>query len=91
MAKLAEKSLNVLNYLQANDNGQGIAVTEIAEALGVSVKSVIPCVTLSLGKAPKDGSRGVLASYDKRVIEGVEKPVGYAVLTEEGMNFTSAE
>lgn len=90
MAKLSEKTAKVLTYLQANDKGQGIAISEVAAALGVENKNVLPVVTLSLG-AKKDGSRPALATYEKRVIEGSEKPVGYAVLTAEGHTYVDAE
>ena len=90
MAKLAEKTANVLNYLKANDTGKGVAISEIAAALGVEDKNVRPIVTLSLA-AKKDGSRGALAVYEKREVEGAEKPVGYAVLTDEGRGYTDAE
>ena len=88
MAKLAEKSARVLEYLQQHDNGNGVAISEIADALGLDVKSVRPTVSLSLAKAPKDGSREILATYEKRQVEGEEKTVGYAVLTEAGRNYT---
>lgn len=87
MAKLAENSAKVLEFLQQNDAGEGVSVHEIAEALGKTTRSVIPTITLSLGTAPKDGSRGILATYEKREVEGEDKPVGFAVLTEEGLNF----
>lgn len=90
MAKLAEKSAEVLSYLQANDNGEGVSIAEIATALGRDEKSVRPSVCLALG-AKKDGSREALATYEKRTIEGVEKPVGYAVLTDLGRSYVDAE
>lgn len=90
MAKLAEKSARVLEYLQQNDQGEGVSVVEIAEALSTEAepmtkRNIIPVISLSLGKALKDGSRGVLAKYEKREEEG--ETVGYAVLTDEGVNF----
>lgn len=92
MAKLATKTANVLKYLQENDKGEGVPVEEIAEALSTAAapltkRNIIPTVTLSLGRAPKDGSRGVLATYEKRAVEGVEGDVGFAVLTDEGAAF----
>lgn len=90
MAKLAEKSGNVLAYLQANDTGDGVSIAEIAESMGLEEKNIRPVVTLSLA-ARKDGSRGALALYEKREVEGEEKPVGYAVLTEEGRNFVDED
>lgn len=90
MAKFTEKTSKVFAYLQANDNGNGVAISEIAAATGFEEKSVRPIVVLSLA-AKKDGSRGALASYEKRKIEGVEKEVGYAVLTDEGRSYVDAE
>ena len=90
MAKLAEKSGKVLAYLQEHDNGEGIAISELAEAMGLREVQVRPVVTLSLA-AKKDGSRGALATYEKREIEGEEKPVGYAVLTPEGRDFVDED
>lgn len=90
MAKLAEKSGNVLAYLQEHDTGDGVSIREIAEAMGLEEKNIRPVVTLSLA-AKKDGSRGALAVYDKREVDGEEKPVGFAVLTEEGRNFVDED
>lgn len=89
MAKLAPKTARVLEYLQQNDQGEGVSVEEIAEALStpeepLTKRNVIPTVTLSLGREPKDGSRGKLATYVKREVEGKDEEVGFAMLTEEG-------
>lgn len=89
MAKLAEKTGEVFAYLQAHDTGEGVSIAEIAEAVGREPRSVLPSVTLGLA-AKKDGSRPALAIYEKRD-EGGEKPVGYAVLTEEGRNFVDED
>lgn len=89
MAKLTEKTKKVLDYLQANDKGDGIAISEISAALGVEDKNIRPIVTLSLA-AKKDGSREALVLYEKREVEGSEKPVGYAVLTPFGRNFVDS-
>lgn len=88
MAKriLAEKSGKVLAYLQEHDTGDGISIKEIADAMGLEEKNIRPVVTLSLA-AKKDGSRGALVLYEKREVEGEEKTVGYAVLTDEGREF----
>lgn len=90
MAKLAEKSGQVLAYLQEHDTGSGISIKEIADFMGLEEKNIRPVVTLSLA-AKKDGSRGALALYDKREVEGEEKPVGYAVLTPEGREFVDED
>ncbi len=90
MAKLAEKTGKVLQYLQENDSGNGISIAEIAAAMGLEEKNIRPVVTLSLA-AKKDGSRGALALYEKRQVEGEEKTVGYAVLTPEGRDFVDED
>lgn len=90
MAKLAEKSAKVLEYLQANDDGNGVSVPEIASGLGVEPKNIYPIVSIALA-AKKDGSRPALVTYEKRTIEGNDKTVGYAVLTAEGRDFVNAD
>ena len=91
MAKLAEKTGQVLAHLQKFDEGNGVAISAIAEAMGLEEKQVRPCVTLGLS-AKKDGSRGALARYEKRVDpNNKEKFVGFAVLTEEGAEYTDEE
>lgn len=87
MAQLKEKSAAVLEYLQQHDNGEGVRIDEIAEALNMTPAQVRPCVSLSLARAPKDGSRGSLAEYQKRDEDG--KSVAYAVLTAEGREFVN--
>lgn len=90
MAKLSESVGQVFDYIQANDTGEGVAISEIANALGKEEKQVRPIVVLHL-REKRDGSRGALATYVKKDIEGEDKPVGYAVLTEEGKNFVNAD
>lgn len=85
--KLAAGTAEVLDYLKQFDNGEGCSIEEIANALNRSMKSILPTVTLSLAKK-KDGSREALAVYEKRTVEGKEKPVGYAVLTDAGRVYT---
>jgi len=91
MAKLAEKTGKVLAYLQEFDFGEGVSIEQIAEAMGLEEKQVRPCITLGLA-AKKDGTRGALARYEKRADKnGGEKPVGYAVLTDEGAAYVDAD
>lgn len=71
--------MTILQYLQENDPGTGISIADLAAALGKEEKSIRPAVTLSLVK------KG-FATYEKRD-EGGEKPVAYAVMTEDGANF----
>lgn len=86
MAKLTPKSKAVLDFVREHDNGDGIEMSVIAAGLGMTIKQIGPIVWTSL-KEKKDGSRGALVSYEKRVIEGKEKPVGYVHITEEGKNY----
>lgn len=86
MGKLTSKTKAVLDYVRENDSGDGVKMTDIAEALGLSVKAIGPIVWTSL-KEKKDGSRGALVKYEKREIPGQDKPVGYVHITEEGKNY----
>lgn len=87
MAKLTVKSKAVLDYVRDNDGGDGVKMTEIADALGLTVKAIGPIVWTSL-KEKKDGSRPSLVTYEKRNIEGQDKPVGYVHITEAGENYS---
>lgn len=86
MAKLTTKCKAVLDYVRDNDTGNGVLITDIAEALGMTTKQIGPIVWTSL-KEKKDGSRGALVTYEKKNIEGQDKPVGYVFITEEGRNY----
>lgn len=90
MAKLTEKTRAVLNYVRDHDNGDGVRMIDIAEGVGMTVKAIGPIVWTSL-KEKKDGSRGALVTYEKRVVEGQEKPVGYVHITEEGKAYQEVE
>lgn len=90
MAKLTPKSAAVLEYVKANDKGDGVRMTDLAEALGFTVKQVGPIVWTSL-KEKKDGSRPSLVTYEKRTVEGAEKPVGYVHITEAGAAYEDVE
>lgn len=86
MAKLTVKTKAVLDYVRSHDTGDGVLITEIAEALGMTTKQIGPIVWTSL-KEKKDGSRGALVTYEKRNVEGQDKPVGYVHITDEGKNY----
>lgn len=73
MVELTEKSMSVFKYVK--DNGGKVSVDEIAAALGTTVKSVRPTITLTLKK------KG-LVEYVKEMVGDTE--IGYAVLTELG-------
>lgn len=90
MAMLKEKSRMVWEYVRDHDNGNGIPMSEIAEGTGLTIKQLGPIVWTSL-KEKKDGSRGALVKYEKREIPGMEKPVGYVHITEEGKNYVEIE
>lgn len=79
--KLTEKSNEVLNY--AKDNGGKVSLTELAEALGRTPRSISANVT--------DLTKKDLATREKEEVEGEEKPVTYVVLTDAGMNFVPSE
>ena len=90
MAKLTEKSRAVFEFVRNNDFGDGVTFEQISEGTGLGVKSIGPIVWMSL-KEKKDGSRGALVSYEKRTVEGHEKPVGYVHITEEGKTYEDPE
>lgn len=86
MAKLTEKTRKVLEFVRENDHGDGVTMTAIAEGVGLSIKAIGPIVWTSL-KEKKDGSRPALVTYEKRVVAGLEKPVGYVHITEAGKTY----
>lgn len=79
--KLTEKSSEVLNYVKTN--GGKVSITELADALGRSERSVGANVT--------DLTKKELAAREKVEVEGLDKPVTYVVLTEAGMNFVPSD
>lgn len=81
--KLTEKSFEVLNYVK--ENGGRVATTEIAEALGRTVRSITANINDLCSE--KKG----LAAREKVAVEGAEKPITYVVLTEAGMAYAPSE
>lgn len=80
--KLTEKSNAVYTYVK--ENGGRIAIEELANALGVTARSVSANVT--------DLQKKGLAVRDKVKGEGEDaKDITYVVLTEDGMNFVPTE
>lgn len=79
--KLTEKSMEVLNYVKTN--GGKVSITELAEALGRSERSVGANVT--------DLTKKELAAREKVEVEGMEKPVTYVVLSDAGMAWVPTE
>jgi DNA-binding MarR family transcriptional regulator len=78
--RLTEKSTNVLNYVR--DNGNKISIAELAEALGVTARSVNANVT--------DLTKKELATRVKEKGED-DKDITYVVLTEAGIAYTPSE
>ena len=79
--KLTEKSQTIFEYLKAN--GGRVSIEELANATGLSARSVCAHV-LALQKKK-------LVVREKEEAEGADKPVAYAVLTDEGRNFVPSD
>lgn len=79
--KLTEKSNEIFEYLKAN--GGRVSIEELANATGRSARSV--------GANVLDLQKKKLVIREKEEVEGAEKPVAYAVLTDEGRNFVPSD
>lgn len=79
--QLTAKSNEVFEYLK--NNGGKVSIEELANATGRSVRSVSANV-LDLTK--KD-----LVVREKEEVEGAEKPVAYAILTDAGKTFVPSD
>ena len=79
--KLTEKSNEVFEYIKAN--GGRVSIEELANATGRSARSV--------GANVLDLQKKKLVVREKEEVEGAEKPVAYAVLTDEGRNFVPSD
>ena len=79
--KLTEKSQTIFEYLKAN--GGRVSIEELANATGRSARSV--------GANVLDLQKKKLVVREKEEVEGAEKPVAYAVLTDEGRNFVPSD
>ena len=90
MAKLTPNTKMILDYVRDHDNGDGVKLTDIADALGLTKMQVIPVVSIAL-KEKKDGSRPSLVTYEKREVAGEAKPVGYVHITEAGKVYEDPE
>jgi uncharacterized membrane protein len=77
--KLTEKSMEVLNYVK--DNGGRVSIPEITAALGRASDR-------STGANVTDLQKKELVIREKVEVEGVDKPVTYVVLTDEGKAWT---
>ena len=79
--KLTEKSNEVFEYVKNNDGK--VSIPELAAALDRSERSVGANVT--------DLTKKGLAVREKVEEEGMDKPVTYVALTEEGKTFVPSE
>lgn len=79
--KLTEKSQTIFEYLKAN--GGRVSIEELANATGRSARSV--------GANVLDLQKKKLVVREKEEVEGADKPVTYAVLTDEGHNFVPSD
>ena len=79
--KLTEKSQTIFEYLKAN--GGRVSIEELANATGRSARSV--------GANVLDLQKKKLVVREKEEIECADKPVAYAVLTDEGRNFVPSD
>lgn len=79
--KLTEKSQIIFEYLK--NNGGKVSIEELANATGRSARSVSANV---LDLIKKD-----LVVREKEEVEGAEKPVAYAILTDAGKTFVPSD
>ena len=79
--KLTEKSQTIFEYLKAN--GGRVSIEELANATGRSARSV--------GANVLDLQKKKLVVRETEEVEGADKPVAYAVLTDEGRNFVPSD
>ena len=81
MRKRAEKSQEIFEYLK--NNGGRVSIDELANVTGRSARSV--------GANVLDLQKKKLVIREKEEVEGADKPVAFAVLTDEGKNFVPSE
>ena len=79
--KLTEKSQTIFEYLKAN--GGRVSIEELANATGRSARSV--------GANVLDLQKKKLVVREKEEVEGAEKPVAYAILTDAGKTFVPSD
>lgn len=79
--KLTEKSQIVFEYLK--NNGGKVSIDELANATGRSARSV--------GANVLDLTKKGLVVREKKEVEGAEKPVAYAILTDAGKTFVPSD
>lgn len=79
--KLTEKSQTIFDYIKST--GGRVSIEELANATGRSARSV--------GANVLDLQKKKLVVREKEEVEGADKPVAYAVLTDEGRNFVPSD
>lgn len=79
--KLTEKSQVVFEYLK--NNGGKVSIEELANATGRSARSI--------GANVLDLTKKGLVVREKEEVEGAEKPVAYAILTDAGKTFVPSD
>lgn len=79
--KLTEKSQIVFEYLK--NNGGKVSIEELANATGRSAHSISANVL--------DLTKKGLVVREKEEVEGAEKPVAYAILTDAGKTFVPSD
>lgn len=79
--QLTAKSNEVFEYLK--NNGGKVSIEELANATGRSARSI--------GANVLDLTKKGLAVREKEEVEGAEKPVAYAILTDAGKTFVPSD
>lgn len=79
--QLTAKSNEVFEYLK--NNGGKVSIEELANATGRSARSV--------GANVLDLTNKGLVVREKEEVEGAEKPVAYAILTDAGKTFVPSD
>lgn len=79
--QLTAKSNEVFEYLK--NNGSKVSIEELANATGRSARSV--------GANVLDLTKKGLVVREKEEVEGAEKPVAYAILTDAGKTFVPSD
>lgn len=79
--QLTAKSNEIFEYLK--NNGGKVSIEELANATGRSARSV--------GANVLDLTKKGLVVREKEEVEGAEKPVAYAILTDAGKTFVPSD
>jgi uncharacterized membrane protein len=79
--QLTAKSNEVFEYLK--NNGGKVSIEELANATGRSARSI--------GANVLDLTKKGLVVREKKEVEGAEKPVAYAILTDAGKTFVPSD